>query len=615
MDAVAEIKAKLDLVEYIGRQTRLQKAGRNFRGLCPFHTEKTPSFYVFPDRGTWRCFGSCGDGGDIFSFAQKRENLDFRGALQQLALEAGVQLTAESAQKRGRAEKLMALMSAAVEYYQRCFRDADIGAAARAYIYEKRGLTEEAVQSFRIGWAPDEWRGLRDYLGGRGYDEADMLAAGLLVEPESGGQPYDRFRGRVIIPIADERGQYVAMGGRGLHGEEPKYLNSPQTEVFDKGRTLFGLNVSSEAIRREGVAVVVEGYMDVMGPWQAGFKNVVATMGTSLTENHAALLKRYAKRVVLAMDPDAAGLATAERAGALFMSLESPEAMAKSVRSGDDLQGKSELELRVAPLPAGKDPDEIARDDPAGWAAAISGARPYAEFLLSRLMGAAAPDSPMEARRIVDRMRPVLLAVADPVERAMYVQRVARHLGVSETSIMERIRPQGRRRWIAPEPERPSGESLAERTLLAILLRNPSLRTEFRIVPAALFTRAADRELFRRWLADDIPTGEEDPLLGHALDVGRTRLPPMVGIEASTWAWKYRDAIARERQLEHHVAVSEVLSEAEQELGPRVVDQIASTAWMGGQPPEEHRDIAETAIEVLQLGSSIHRRDEPGVAS
>ncbi|MCC6388417.1 MAG: DNA primase [Dehalococcoidia bacterium] len=614
MDAVSEIKARLDLVEYIGRHTRLQKAGRNFRGLCPFHTEKTPSFYVFPDRGTWRCFGSCGDGGDLFSFAQKRENLDFRGALQQLANEAGVQLTAESAQKRGRAEKLMALMSAAVEFYQRCFRE-EGGAAARIYVYDRRGLKEETVQAFRIGWAPDEWRILRDYLGGRGYDERDMLAAGLLVEPESGGQPYDRFRGRIIIPIADERGQYVAMGGRGLHGEEPKYLNSPQTEIFDKGRTLFGLNVSSEAIRTEGVAVVVEGYMDVMGPWQAGFKNVVATMGTSLTEHHAGLLKRYAKRIVLAMDPDAAGLAAAERAGALFMSLESPEAMARSARSADELQGKTELELRVAPLPAGKDPDEIARDDPAAWASAISGARPYAEFLLTRLMGPTAPDSPVEARRIVDRLRPVLLAVKDPVERAMYVQRIARHLGVTEQSIMERIRPASTRRFVAPEPERRGEEGLAEQTLLAILVLHPALRSEFRIVPAALFTQGADREIFKRWIADDLPVGEDDSLLVRTNEIRATRLPPMTESEAATWAWKYRDAIARERQLEHHVAVSEVLSEAEHELGPKVVDEIASTAWLGGEPPEEHREVAETAIEVLQLGSSIHRRDEPGVAS
>jgi DNA primase len=224
-DVVGEIKAKIDTVEFIGRFTRLEKSGRNFKALCPFHTEKTPSFYVFPDRGTWRCFGSCGEGGDIFSFVQKRENLDFPRALRHLASEAGVTLSAESSQRRSRAEKLAAVVSAGVDFYQRCLREPG-GEEARTYLYEKRGLKPGAVEAFRLGWAPNEWRVLRDHLSSRGYDEADMVAAGLLVEPEGGAAPYDRFRGRVIIPITDERGIFVGMGGRGLQGEEPKYLNS-----------------------------------------------------------------------------------------------------------------------------------------------------------------------------------------------------------------------------------------------------------------------------------------------------------------------------------------------------------------------------------------------------
>lgn len=612
MEAVDEIKAKLDIVEYVGRVTRLQKAGRNFRGLCPFHTEKTPSFYVFPDRSTWRCFGSCGEGGDLFTFVQKRENLDFRAALRQLAAEAGVQLSAESAQRRGRVEKLSAIMSAAVDFYQRCLRE-DGGLAAREYIFEKRGLRQEAADAWRIGWAPDEWRVLRGYLTGRGYDERDILAAGLLVEPEAGGNPYDRFRGRVIIPIADERGQYVGMGGRGLHGEEPKYLNTPQSELFDKGRTLFGLNLAAEAIRREGVAVVVEGYMDVIGPWQAGFENVVATMGTSLTEQHATLLRRSAKRVVLAMDPDAAGFAAAERAGALFMSFDSPESMARSARSADALFSNSELELRVAPLAPGKDPDEIARDEPEVWARAIADARPYAEFLLQRLMGPEHVDSPVEARRIVDRLRPVLAAVRDPVERAMYVQRISRHLGISEAAVLERIRQgmpaAGRARPRAPETA--PDETAAERTLLALLLRHPSLRHEYRGIPATLFTRAIDRELFRRWLADDLVPREEDPVSTRIGELGALRLPPMLEAEAAAWVRKYTSAIGRERFLEHHAAVTEQLAEAEKALGAQRVEEVASLAWQGSITPEDDRDLAETVIEDLQLGLSIHRREEP----
>ena len=247
-----------------------------------------------------------------------------------------------------------------------------------------------------------------------------MLGSGLFVDEKTGpARPYDRFRGRVTIPIADARGQFVGMGARGLHGEEPKYLNTPQSELFDKGGTLYGLDLASAAIREAGTVVVVEGYMDVMGPWQAGFRNVVATMGTSLTEHHAEGLRRFARRIVLAMDPDAAGLAAAERAGGLFIALDSPEAMARSARSADAFASSAEMELRVAPLPAGKDPDEITREEPETWAKAIAEAATYPEFLLRRLMGNAGPESPSAAREVVDRLKPVLNAVRDPVERAL----------------------------------------------------------------------------------------------------------------------------------------------------------------------------------------------------
>jgi DNA primase len=617
MDPVAEIKSRLDPAEYIGRSTRLQKAGRNFRGLCPFHTEKTPSFYVFPDRGTWRCFGSCGEGGDIFSFVQKRDNVDFRDAMRVLAAEAGVQLTAESPQKRSRREKLAAIVSAAVDYYQRGLASPE-GAAAREYLTEKRGLRQEAIDAFRIGWAPDEWRGLRDYLEGRGYDEADILDSGLLVESESGSQPYDRFRGRITIPIADDRGIFIGMGGRGLHGEEPKYLNSPQSELFDKGRTLFGLHVAGPAIREAGTVVVVEGYMDVIGPWQAGFKNVVATMGTSLTEQHAAILRRYAHRVVLAMDPDAAGLAAAERAGGLFIALDSPENMAQSARSADAFVANTELELRVAPLPAGKDPDEVARDDPAGWANAIDNASTYAEFLLRRIMGGETPESPLEARRLVDRLKPVLIAVRDPVERGMYIQRVAAHLGVREQDIAERIRqraPVGRR-----EPMRRERGQLVDPTteeyLLVILLHHPELRGDLRILPPTIFSNALDRELFNAWMAGndfDEPPGE-DPVAMHGARLKASRFAPLTPEMARKETQNKIRFILRERAIQHQLAITEQVAEAERVLGTRAVMEAANEAWMSALPTDRVTELAETVIEQMELGLSIHRREEFGRA-
>jgi DNA primase len=614
MDVVDEIKRRVDLVEFIGRTTRLQKSGRNFRGLCPFHTEKTPSFYVFTDRATWRCFGSCGEGGDLFSFVQKRDSVEFKDALRELAREAGVELSAGSSERRSKVDRLASAMAAAVTYYEQRLAGPE-GEAARAYLTDKRGIRPDTIAAFHVGWAPDDWRGLRGYLHGRGYSDEDMIGAGLLVEPENGREPYDRFRGRVIIPIPDERGRFVAMGGRGTQGEEPKYLNSPQTELFDKGRTLFGLYGAADAIRAAGTVVVVEGYMDVIGPWQAGFANVVATMGTSLTENHAALLKRFARRVVLAMDPDAAGLAAAERAGGLFLGLDSPENMARSARSADALAGKAELDLRVAPLPAGQDPDEVARDDPEGWERAIQDAVPFAEFLLNRIIGAQPPESPLEARRLVDRMAPVLQAVRDPVERAMYVQRVARRLQVNEDAVIERIRGSlgGRARATAIAPGNPlSPEGL----LLSLVLRNPHLRVELRGYPPNLFGEARGRETFARWLqGEDFEAGDDDdPVCAYARSLLARRLPPLSEEDARAAVMTKIREITRERVAQHHAAVTEELAEAEKRLGANAVAVYSREMWEGTDPGADGRELAETTLEDYQLGLSMHRREGRGPA-
>jgi DNA primase len=355
---------------------------------------------------------------------------------------------------------------------------------------------------------------------------------------------------------------------------------------------------------------VVEGYMDVIGPWQAGFQNVVATMGTSLTENHAALLRRYARRVVLAMDPDAAGLAAAERAGGLFLGLDSPENMARSARSADAITGKAELDLRVAPLPAGQDPDEVARDDPDGWRKAIEQAAPFAEFLLNRLMGTSVPGSPPEARRLVDRMAPVLRAVRDPVERAMYVQRVARRLQVAEEAIVERIRQPA---WGRPQGNaREAAEALSPETiLLALILRHAHLRMELRGYPASLFGEALNRETFARWLhGEDFESGDaEDPVVSYAQRLLARRLPPLTQDEArAAVAGKIRE-ITRERVSQHHAAVTEELAEAEKRLGANAVAAFSRDLWRGTDPGADGRELAETTMEDYQLGLSIHRRE------
>ncbi|MFN0095903.1 MAG: DNA primase [Dehalococcoidia bacterium] len=610
MDVVEEIKRRLDPVDYIGRQVKLTRAGRNFRGLCPFHSEKTPSFYVFADRGTWRCFGSCGVGGDLFTFVAKRDGVDFKAALTQLAAEAGVQLVHESPERRSRIDRLGAVLSAGVDFYQRALEAPD-GAAAREYLAATRGLRADAIADFNLGWAPDDWRALRDALTARGYDERDLVAAGLLVEPESGAQaPYDRFRGRVIVPIADERGVFVAMGGRGLAGEQPKYLNSPQTELFDKGRTLFAYHLAAPQIRASGTAVIVEGYMDVIGPWQAGFRNVVATMGTSLTEHHVALLKRSARRVVLAMDPDSAGLAAAERAGGLFLSPASPETAAESVRSAEALLGGTAIDLCVATLPPGQDPDEVARHSPDTWRAAIDGAIPFVEFLIGRLIPAGSITSPNEARQLVDKVRPLMLSVSDPVERGRYVSRIAQRLRVPEPFVFERIRPSGRPGARPAPPVRSGKPSGPEGLLLAILVRHPALRDQFAHLPGdELFTDSVDRQVFLSWRDGPGPDGPADAIAARRESLQRVLLPPLSEQMAGARALDLVRAIGRQRLEMHHVAVTEQLARAEEELGADAVAQVSHLAWRGVPAPAGDQGLAETVIEDLQLGLSIHRQE------
>ena len=612
MDAVTEIKRRIDPAEYIGRSVKLQKAGRNFRGLCPFHTEKTPSFYVFTDRGSWRCFGSCGEGGDIFSFVQKRENVDFRESLRILAEEAGVELSARAAEQRTRAERLSAIVSASVDFYEQQLAG-ERGGEARAYLAETRGLNAETVQRFRLGWAPDEWRLLRDYLLGRGYSDEDALAAGVLHESDSGGAPYDRFRGRVTIPIADDRGVYVGLGGRILGDGEPKYLNSPQSEIFDKGRILYALDVAGEQARESGTVVVVEGYLDVIGPWQAGFRNLVATMGTSLTERHAARLTRFASRVVLAMDPDSAGMAAAERAGSLLLDFGSPEAMGAAQRSAEAISADVDLDLRVAPLPAGQDPDDLTREDPEAWRAAIENAAPFARFLLERLIAGSRVDSPLETGRIVDRLRPVLLAVRNPVERSAHIQGIARRLGIAERAIADRLRVQARAPQPRPEAEVVAARAPAEEALLATLLHNPGLRADLRHLPPDLFLDALDREIVQRWRHDELDAlgkDDDDPVAARLARLRARREPALTAADARERASDLIRHIVRERLIQRQSAVTEELAEAERELGAARVTEVAHRAWLGALPSEETLELAQIAIEELELGLSIHRREE-----
>src|SRR5260221_10374288 len=331
MSVTDEIKARLDIVNFLSQYIQLKKAGRNYTGLCPFHAEKTPSFVVFPEAQNWRCFGACSEGGDIFNFVMKHDGLDFVSALKVLADTAGVELqerTPEQVKGDEHLDKMRGLLEETARFFHEQLMESAEAQPARTYV-RKRGLKRETLVSFRIGYAPDNWQEALDHLKTLGYTEDEIVEAGVAIRNEERGRVYDRFRNRLVIPICDGRGQIIGFGARALDPDDnPKYLNSPQTPLFDKGATLFGLHMARRTIRESETAVIVEGYMDAIQAHQGGFRNVVAQMGTALPEPQLKQLSRYANRLILALDPDVAGIkATMRGLDVARQTLGAPEAV------------------------------------------------------------------------------------------------------------------------------------------------------------------------------------------------------------------------------------------------------------------------------------------------
>ena len=298
MDTVDEIKQRLDIVEVLSSYVPdLKKSGRNFKAVCPFHSEKTPSFFVFPERQSWHCFGACGTGGDMFAFVMRKEGVDFKEALNILAERAGVTVVQRKPdESKSEADRLKEINEAAAEVFHRLLFNSTGGQRTREYLI-RRGVSEKTMRQFQIGYSQDSWDSLRQELMKRGYHENELASAGLLVEKEKEGT-YDRFRNRLMFPIRDMAGRVVGFGARALDDSLPKYLNSPQTLVFDKSSSLYGIDFARPAIRKENLAVVVEGYMDVIVAHQHGFTNVVASLGTALTEKHVGIVKKLTNRLV-----------------------------------------------------------------------------------------------------------------------------------------------------------------------------------------------------------------------------------------------------------------------------------------------------------------------------
>ena len=440
MTAVDEIKTRIDIVDYVSASVKLKHSGKNYTGFCPFHSNtRTPAFVIFPETQTWRCFGQCNEGGDIFGFVMKKEGWDFGEALRFLAERAGVQLptySVEDNKSKEHNEQIHKVLEVAALFYRQQMLETPKGHETLDYLH-RRGLSDQTIKIFGLGHAPDGWDGLINHLKSKGYQEQLMMDAGLVSERDSGGF-YDRFRNRLTIPIRDTYGKMVGFGARVLDPDDvPKYLNSPKTDVFDKGRLLYGLNAARQNIRANNQVVIVEGYLDVIALHQEGFANAVSPMGTALTEDQFRLVKKFTRRIILALDPDAAGeKATLRGLETARQTMDQDSEICFDARGLLHFERRLNADIRVTTLPDGKDPDEIVVEHPEEWEQIIANAKPVVEHVMETLVSASDINDVKVKSEIAQQVLPLIEDVPDRVEREAYRQKLAYLIKVDERALV-----------------------------------------------------------------------------------------------------------------------------------------------------------------------------------
>ena len=435
MTVIDEVKERTDIVEVVGRYVALKKSGRNYKALCPFHNEKTPSFFVFPDTGTWRCFGACSVGGDVISFIEKKENMIFADALRMLGQSVGVDVDKDQDPKvLSRLNQLRELNQVAAQYFQHQLLQTATGTPARSYL-EGRAVTAKTIEQFQIGYAPPGWENLVSYMRRRDHTLDDLETVGLVGRRED-GSAYDRFRNRIIFPIRDIQSHIIGFGGRVLDDDEPKYLNSPETPLFDKSTVIYGLDMAKRYIHSKNQAILVEGYMDVISAYQRGFKNVVAAMGTSVTPQQLQRLSRYSRNFVFALDADTAGInATLRSIHVVRETLASPTVPVPTAKGYIQYEQRLKATIKIAAMAPGMDPDDVLRQDPGLWERLIDQAVPLVDYYIELAVREEDLSTAQGKAQLVKRLLPIVSEIDDPIERRHYVSRLAMKAGVTERQI------------------------------------------------------------------------------------------------------------------------------------------------------------------------------------
>ncbi len=420
---IEEIKSKLNVIDVVGSYVKLTKTGVNYRGICPFHSEKSPSFFVNPGRQLWHCFG-CGAGSSIFDFVMKIEGIEFGDALRILANKAGVELKRENIQLRTERQRLYEVCELACKFFEKQLEASAIGREAETYLLE-RGVTRESIKKWRIGYSPDTWNGLGDFLVGKGYGREEVVKAGLAIEKEAkGGDSYDRFRGRIMFPVFDLNSQVVGFGGRVFKNtqekEVAKYINTPQTLLYDKSGILYGLNHAKLAIRKKNQCVVTEGYTDVIMCHQAGYENTVAASGTALTSQHLVILKRYSENLVLAFDMDIAGDSATKR--------------------GINAAQEQGFNIKIVEqYVKDSDPADIILKNPLIWESAVSQARSIMDYYFDSAFSSFSKHTPEGKKEIGKIVLPAIRRLSNKIEQSYWVQKLSEMLGIKEEAILEEL--------------------------------------------------------------------------------------------------------------------------------------------------------------------------------
>lgn len=509
---VEEIKSRLDLVELIQGYIRLQKSGMNYRAVCPFHTEKTPSFFVSPARQIWHCFGGCGEGGDIFKFVMKIEGLDFPEALRLLAQRAGIVLKREDPTIRSEKNRLYDLCEEATKIFE---KNLSLTPTAQIYL-KKRGVEENTVKEFRLGFAPPSWDFLLKTLGQKGFNKEETEKAGLAIKSEDGSSYYDRFRSRIIFPITDSNERVVGFGGRILEikndlrnvTNEAKYVNISNTLIYDKSRALYGLAKAKNEIRTKNQVIVVEGYMDCLMSQQAGVKNTIAVSGTALTNEQLQSLRRLCGTIISSFDTDAAGESATKRSLALAAQFDFERkivAIPSSKPSNTTLATSVIVptEVGIAKVDLGKDPADLILIDPQLWREAVANAQPVVDFYFAKVSREQNPHTVQGKKEIANSLLPLLAELTNEIEKAHWVGKLARLLNVREETVWKEFEKKTEPRATQKEKteERSKNipsrrELLEERLLILLTIVKDEIKMRELASHSLTFTSALRQELF-----------------------------------------------------------------------------------------------------------------------